>query len=164
MRAIAVATVGAIWAVLIGCTSEPRPSAVVDNSFRTIDQPLPGPTGPGRLVAYVKAQPNNGFLAVCGVFLFDDGGSGDTRVLDELANDASYIQVDDSPLRVGTRFFPRYPAPLIGRALTEVRPPAATCETTAAPWRQEFASAPLILHLVPTAAAPRQLRIPSPRG
>jgi len=161
MRAVIVAGLCIAASPLGACVSPGN--VAVDPSFQVIDRSLPPPPGPGRLVAYLKAQSDDGLLSVCGVFLFD-GVAGENAALSELGESFSYIEVAGTPLRIGTKYFPRYPAPLDNRALADVVPPAATCEKTAADWTEDLASAPLVLHLVPYTTAPKQLRIPATGG
>ncbi len=161
MRALILAAICVAGSALAGCLS---PSNVaVDRTFQVFDRPrLPAP-GPGRLVAYLKAQPSDGLLSVCGVFLVD-GATGANAALSELGESFSYIEVAGTPLRIGTRYFPRYAAALDDRTLADVVPPSASCEKTAAQWSEELAAAPLVLHLIPYSSAPKQLRVPATGG
>ena len=160
---------------LAGCVVQSMPDggAEVDSSFLLFEQRSAAEAPPARLAAYLKAQPRDGMLGVCGVVLADASDSQLQRVWTMLTDPGSHITwgaaapipaLEQWP-KVQTSFLPGHQAALVGRDLAAVRKPRAACVKTDRPWRPDFATEPMRLHLTRTypSAAPIYIYTPPPR-
>lgn len=135
-----------------GLAPSPQQREPVDASFQAVvieDQQKT------RLAGYFRLQPAGDLLSVCGAWLIDTEAKD--QLLTDIENGLSYVELGETGLRVQTRLFPTYvPTPIASV------PFEAVCQKTAVAWQDDFARLPASVHLIPTVAAPRQNRTPSP--
>lgn len=161
---------------LAGCAIQTAPDggAEVDLTYLLFEQRSAAEAPPARLAAYLKAQPRDGMLGVCGVVLADGPDSQVDNVWALLRDPGSHITWGDpaaAPIlephpRVPARFLPGSRASLIGRDLAAVPKPRAACVKTDRPWKPDYATEPMRLVLTrtpPTAPAPVYIYMPPPR-
>ena len=151
----------------------PDGGAEVDATFLLFEQHAAPDGPPARLATYLKAQPRAGMLGLCGVALADGPDNQVQNVWRMLADAGSYVTWGEpavAPIlepwpRVPVGFVPGHTAVLVGRDLATVRKPRAACVRTDRPWRAEYATEPMRLHLTvtPPAAAPIYIYTPPPR-
>jgi hypothetical protein len=160
---------------LAGCVTQTLPDggAEVDSSFLLFEQSAAAGEPPARLAAYLKAQPRDGMLGVCGVVLAEGPDNRVQNIWRMLADPASHITwgtpavvpaLEQWP-KVPTAFLPGHQTLLVARDLAAVRKPRAACVKTDRPWRPDYASEPMRLHLAYTvpSAAPIYIYTPPPR-
>lgn len=159
-----------------GCATQARPDggAEVDSTYLLFEQRSAPEAPPARLAAYLKAQPRDGMLGVCGVVLADGPDSQVDGVWALLRDPGSHITWGspavvpalESYPRVPSAFLPGSRAGLIGRDLAAVPKPRAACVKTNQPWKPEFATEPMRLVLTrtpPASPAPVYIYTPPPR-
>jgi hypothetical protein len=136
-------------------SNPPTGALDVDASYQIIEQR----TDQGRIIAYVKAQPSKGRVSLCGAFLVEAPDADATALRRQIENPASSVGIAESPLQVGTRYFPRVQQK--GGAAT-MTPPRAACVSTSMAWQDSYAGGQLSLQISSPMSAPKQLRTPSP--
>jgi hypothetical protein len=157
-----------------GCATQTAPDGgtEVDSSFLLFEQQSAPDAPPARLAAYLKAQPREGMLGVCGVVLADGPDNQVQNVWAMLADAGSHITwgarapapVLEQWPRVPTGFLPGHEVRLVGRDLAIVHKPRAACVKTDRPWRPDYATEPMRLHLTrsPPAAGAAPIYIYTP--
>lgn len=157
---------------LFGCATQATPDGgvEVDSSFLLFEQTSAPESPPARLVAYLKAQPRDGMLGVCGVVLAEGPDNQIQNVWAMLADPGSHITwgeaaavpaLDPWP-KVQTAFLPGHRTSLIGRDLATVRKPRAGCVKVDRQWKDEYATEPMRLHLTRTYPSPAPVYIYTP--
>jgi hypothetical protein len=167
-----------LWVIalgLAGCATQATPDGgvEVDSSFLLFEQRSAPESPPARLAVYLKAQPRDGMLGICGVALAEGPENQIQSVWTMLADPGSHITwgepaampaLDPWP-KVQTAFLPGHHAGLIGRDLALVYKPRAACVKVDRQWKPEYATEPMRLHLTRTypSAAPVYIYTPPPR-